>query len=251
MSPVATSLIVFACVFGGALVGILLHSVLPENHLNAETKSIVNLGTGIIGTMAALVLGLLVASAKNAYDTQSNELTDVSSRILLLDRVLAHYGPETNEARGLLRGVVGGTIDRMWPQDNTRRSQLDPTTSGGEVVYDKIQELSPTNETQHSLKTEALSLAVSVAQARSLMFEQRSVSISKPLLIIVVFWLSINFISFGLFAPHNATVIATLFLCGLAVSGAIFLILELYSPFTGIIQISSAPMRNALTHLGH
>jgi hypothetical protein len=229
----------------------LLHSVLPQNHLSAETKGIVNLGAGIIGTMAALVLGLLVASAKNAYDTQSNELTDVSSRILLLDRVLAHYGPETKEAREELRGVVGGTIDRMWPQDHTKRSQLDPTTSGGEIVYDKIQELSPANDSQHSLKTEALSLAVGLAQTRSLMFEQSAVSISKPLLIVVVFWLSINFISFGLFAPHNATVIATLLLCALAVSGAIFLILELYSPFGGMIQISSAPMRNALAHLGH
>jgi fluoride ion exporter CrcB/FEX len=83
MNPIATSMIVFACVFGGALVGMLLHSVLPQNHVSAETKGAVNLGTGIIGTMAALVLGLLVASAKGSYDTQSNELTDVSSRILL------------------------------------------------------------------------------------------------------------------------------------------------------------------------
>src|SRR4051812_48908471 len=110
MSPMATSMIVFACVFGGALAGMLLHSVLPQNHLSTETRSVVNLGTGVIGTMAALVLGLLVASAKGSYDTQSNELTDLSSRILLLDRELAHYGPETKGIREMLRGFVSGTI---------------------------------------------------------------------------------------------------------------------------------------------
>ena len=71
-----------------------------------------------------------------------------------------------------------------------------------------------------------------------------------PFLVVLVFWLTILFISFGLFAPPNATVIATLFVCALSVSGAIFLILELDQPFEGLIRISSAPLRNALAHLG-
>jgi hypothetical protein len=143
--------------------------------------------------------------------------------------------------------VFACVFGRILPQDRTRRSQSDPTTSGSKIVYDKIQELSPGNDSQRSLKTEAISLAVGLAQTRSLMFEQSAVSISRPLLIVVVFWLSINFISLGLFAPHNATLMH----CALAVSGAIFLILELYSPFGGMIQTSSAPLRNALAHLGH
>ena len=114
MSSTIISLIVFACVFGGALLGIFLHAVLPQNHLTNESKDIVKLGMGLVGTMAALVLGLLVASAKGSYDTQSAELTQMSANIALLDRVLAHYGPETKEARALLRGAVVVLLDQLW-----------------------------------------------------------------------------------------------------------------------------------------
>jgi hypothetical protein len=249
MTPVATSLIVFLCVFGGALAGMLLRSRLPEHHLTPESRSIVTLGMGVIGTMAALVLGLLVASAKGAYDKQSEELTDVSANIVLLDRVLSHYGPETKEARGLLRNSVASALDRTWPKERSRSSQSEPKGDPAEV-YEKIQDLSPQSETQRFIKAQALGMVVALGHARWLMMEQQSVSISKPLLTIVVFWLTINFMSLGLFAPRNATVIVTLFLCGLAVAGAIFLILEMYMPFEGLIQISSAPLRNALAQLG-
>ena len=93
-------------------------------------------------------------------------------------------------------------------------------------------------------------MAIDLAKLRWLMFEQGSTSISLPVMVVLVFWLAIVFTSFGLFAPPNLTVIATLFLCALSVSGAIFLILAMYTPFRGVMQISSAPLRNALAHLG-
>jgi hypothetical protein len=227
-----------------------LRAALPENHLSPESKSIVNLGMGVIGTMAALVLGLLVASAKGSYDKLSDELTNVSANIVLLDRALTLYGPETKEARDLLRNSAARALDRTWPKERSRPSQSAPTGEVGDL-YEKIQGLSPQNDNQRFIKSQALTMVVALAQTHWLMMEQRSVSISKPLLTIVVFWLTIDFISFGLFAPRNATVIATLFLCGLAVAGAIFLILEMYMPYEGLIQISSAPLRDALGHLGH
>jgi hypothetical protein len=250
MSPIETSSIMFACTFGGALLGMFLRPLLPENHLSPESKSIVNLGAGIIGTMAALVLGLLVASAKGSYDTQSNELTDMSSKIVLLDRVLAHYGPETKDVRDLLRTAVNRMLTQVWQEEEPQHSQTAPTAAGGEIVYDKLQQLSPKDENQRSLKAQALAMAMTLGQTRWLMFEQRGSSISKPLLIIIIFWFTINFVSFGLFAPRNGTVMATLCLCALAVSGAIFLILEMYEPFTGLIRIPSAPLHNALAQLG-
>jgi hypothetical protein len=70
---------------------------------------------GLIATMSALVLALLTNSAKGSYDTQRNEVTQVAASAILLDRVLAHYGPETKEARDLLKVSVAGMIDRMWP----------------------------------------------------------------------------------------------------------------------------------------
>ena len=247
MNFILIRIIVLACIFGAALFGMFLRRVLPEQHLSADSKDTVRLGTGMIATMAALVLGLLVASAKNFFDAQSDELTKMSANVVLLDRVLAHYGPETKEARDLLHDAVARTLDLIWHQDH---SEMVPTAAGGEVIYDKIQALSPKNDAQRALQAQASSMAIDLGKLRWLMFEQGSTSISLPLLWMLIFWLALVFISFGLFAPTNTTVIATLFLCALSVSGAIFLILEMYTPFEGLMQISSAPLRNALAHLG-
>jgi hypothetical protein len=250
MSALAIAVIVFACVFGGALLGMLLRAALPEHHLSTDSKDVVKLGMGLIATMAALVLGLLIASAKGSYDKQRSELTQMSTNIILLDRVLAHYGPETKEARNLLRHSVVRVLDQMWPEDSSQPAQLDPTAAGAEPVYDKIQALAPQNEAQRSLQTRALSTAIEIAQTRWLMFEQQGSSIPMPFLVVLVFWLTIIFLSFGLLAPPNATVIATLLVCAVSVSGAIFLILQLDRPFEGLIQIPSTPLQTALAHLG-
>ena len=143
MSSIAISLIVFACVFGGALLGILLHAVLPQHHLGNESKDIVKLGMGLVGTMAALVLGLLVASAKGSYDAQSAELTQMSANVAVLDRALALYGPDTKEARAMLRGAVVRILDQMWSKDGSSASPVPPSAAGGEVLYERIQGLSP------------------------------------------------------------------------------------------------------------
>jgi hypothetical protein len=250
MSSITVSLIVFACVFGGALLGLLLHASLPPHHLGNDSKDIVKLGMGLVGTMAALVLGLLVASAKGSYDAQSAELTHMAANIALLDRGLALYGPETKDTRALLRGAVSRILDQMWSKDGTSASAQAPTSAAGEILYEKIQGLSPKNDTQRSLQSQALSIAVDIAKTRWLMYAQQAISVSMPLLVVLVLWLTLIFISFGLFAPANATVVASLFVSALSVSGAIFLILEMYGPYSGLIQISNAPLRAALAQLG-
>jgi Protein of unknown function (DUF4239) len=250
VSPIEVGCIVLACVFGGALLGMAIHTMLPEHHLNAESKDVIKLGMGLIATMSALVLALLTNSAKGSYDTQRSEVTQLSANVILLDRVLAHYGPETKEARDLVKLSAAGMIDRMWPNEPVRTAKSGPITTSGELFFDKIQELTPKNEVQHSLQAQAISLSIGIGQARLLLFEQGGRSIPMPFLVLLIFWVTVIFLSFGLFAPHNATVIATLFLCALSVSGAIFLIMELDRPFGGIIQISSAPLRNAMDNIG-
>jgi hypothetical protein len=198
MSSITISLIVFACVFGGALLGIFLHAVLPEHHLSSESKDIVKLGMGLVGTMAALVLGLLVASAKGSYDAQSAELTQMSANIATLDRVLAHYGTETKDTRDLLRGVVVRSLDGMWSKDRTN-----PASADGEILYDKIQGLSPKNDAQRAFQGQAFSMAISLGQTRWLMYEQGTTSVSMLLVVVLVLWLTVIFISFGLFAPST------------------------------------------------
>src|SRR5271170_8190381 len=170
MSSLGLSFIVLACVFGGAVCGILLNRVLPPNHLSADSKDVVRMGMGLVATMAALVLGLLVSSAKSFYDAQSTELTQMSASVILLDRLLAHYGPETKEARDLLRGTVADSIDRIWPQERTRPSNLAAPSTGTEALLLKIQELSPKDDRQRSLHGQALNIVIGLAQTRWLMY---------------------------------------------------------------------------------
>jgi len=237
---------VFACVFGGGLLGVFLRAALPESHLSADSKASVTLGMGLVGTMTALVLGLLIASAASSFDTQKNELTALSANVVLLDRLLGHYGPETKNIREMLRSNVARTLDEIWPESRTRPAQVKPNAGGAEVLYESILELSPKDEQQRTLKAQAINVALEIGHARELMFEQQGVSISTPLLVVVVFWLTIIFISFGLFAPPNGTAIAFLCLASMAVSGRVMMILELDTPFSGLIHISGEPIRHAL-----
>jgi hypothetical protein len=250
MRQIETTSIVLVCTFCGSLGGILLRGVLPRAHLSSATNDLIKLGMGIVGTMTALVLGLMISSARASFDSKSKELTDMSVNVVLLDRSLAFYGPETAAIRGLVRDGVAAAVDQTWSRSGSRSLQGDPVWSGREVIYDKILALSPKTDGERSLQSQALGLAVDVAKARWLLFDQGSDYISTPELVVVVFWLTILFISFGLNAPSNPTVLTVLFVCSVAVSGAIWLILGMYTPFEGLMQISDAPMRAALLHLG-
>jgi hypothetical protein len=249
MSSVTISLIAFAIVFGGAMVGMAIRSILPPGHFDSDCKDVVKLGMGLVATLAALVLGLLTASAKSSLDTQNTELTEMSSKMVLLDRVLAHYGPDAQQSRIQLRRAIVSTLNLAAPTDQTHASRLEPPADR-EGLYDSVEKLPSTDDEQRFAKSQALSILMSLGQTRWLIMEQRVNAVPVPLLIVLVFWLSIIFTSFGLFAPRNITVVASLLVSALSVSGAIFLILEMYSPYTGIIHVSTAPLREALTHLG-
>ena len=242
--------IVFAMVFGSALLAMFVHDLLPERHLSSDSKDIVKLGIALIATMSALVLGLLVASAKSAFDTRSNQLVEASADIVLLDRALARYGPETEEARSLVQRWTAETLERFWPTQGKGSIAVDPRANPVEALYDKIETLTPQSDQQRSMQSQAMTLAADMARTRLLLFEHLGASIPVPFLVVLVFWLCIIFASFGLFAPRNATVITVLCVCALSVSGAIFLILELDRSFEGLLQVSSAPLRTALAQLG-
>jgi hypothetical protein len=250
LSAVAIGLVVFALVFSSALLAMFVHSKLPEDHLSSDSKDVVKLGVALIATMSALVLSLLISSAKTAFDTRSNQVVQAAADIVMLDRALARFGPETKEARSLLRRDVVETVERFWPENGAKRITLDTGTSPAEAMYDEVEELAPQNEGQRALRSQALSLAVNVGQTRLLMLEHLGSSIPLPFLVILVFWLCIIFASFGLFAPRNTTVIAVLGVCALSVAGAIFLIIELDRSFEGLLQVSGAPLRGALAQLG-
>jgi hypothetical protein len=253
MSSLTVSAIVFACICAGVILGIILRAILSEHHLTAESKDLVKMGMGLIGTLTALVLGLMVASAKNSHDTQRNGLAQMSANVIFLDRTLAHYGPEAKDAREMIRASVADMLQHTWPAENPAAgpTETKAATEGKyEAVFEKIQELNPKNDAQRAAQAQALKIATDIAQQRWLLFAQKGSSIPTPFLVVIVFWLTFILASFSLLAPPKPVVLLTLLFCALAVSSAVFLILELDRPFEGMIQISSAPLRNALEQLG-
>ena len=251
MSSIAISGVVFACLFVAALMAMLVKRALPEHHLNADSKDVVKMGMGFIATLAALVLGLLIATAKGTYDAQSTTVKEFSANIIMLDRVLNQYGPETKKARELLHSAAQATLERIWPE-GAGAANLTPGESRAalESLYDNIAQLVPQSDGQRALKARALDLLAEQVRARLRMFAQQDSSLPLPFLVVLVFWLVILFAGYGLLAPPNATVIAVLVVCELSISGAIFLMLELATPFAGIMRLSSGPLRDAIHLIG-
>jgi hypothetical protein len=244
MNAVATSLAVFVCVFGGALLGMALRGALPEHHRSAESKDLIRSTMGLIGTMSALVLGLLVASAKGNYDSKRDELTAASANILLLDRILGEFGPEAAPARALLKTTSAAAVDEIWGTSARSKVRFDQ-------VYRSIGDLPPKTDSQRILQSQAFSILFELGRSRWLIFARSGSSISMPLLVIVVFWLTINFVSFGLFASRNTTILVALFVGAVSVAGAVYIILEMDSPFQGLLQIPRGPMQAVIEQLGH
>jgi hypothetical protein len=249
---VALSCVIFAVILCGIFGGALLRNVLPRHHLTGDAKDVVRLGTGLIATIGALVLGLLIASAKSSFDTQIGHVKQLTANLILLDRLLAQYGPEAVAAREQLRRSVDPVVTQIWGEKSSGAAPAAPfePNATGEAAFLKIQELSPRNETLRSFQARAIQVSTSLAQTRFLLFAQGDNPIPGPFVAILTFWLTIIFGSFSLFARPNAMIIGSLVIFALSAVCAIFLILELSQPFSGLMRISSTILRSALGPLG-
>ena len=251
MSPVAIGAVVFACTFGGALAGMILSSLLPEHHLADKSKDTVKVAIGLIATMTALILGLVTASAKSSFDSVDAAVRQGAANVLTLDRVLARYGPGAAQVREALKVAMAHRIDAILPQGESRPARFDPWAVAGsaEQLVSRIRALAPENDDQRWLQSRALSLAESILEARFQVLGALAPSVPLPFLGVLLFWLTITFASYGLFAARNATVICTLAVCALSVAAAVFLIMEMDGPFDGLIRVSVNPLKYALDHL--
>lgn len=231
-----------------------LRTFLPERHLGEESRNIViSLGIGLVGAMAGLVLALLITAAQNNFLNKRSDLINTSSKIVYLDEILADYGPETNEARALLRRSVISIIDKYWPSDVSRHIGLEPDMTNTKVLYNEIRSLVPRSDDQRSLRDKALTTTIELAQMRDLLIVEEGRSIPGAFLIVLVllvFWLTSIFFSLGIYAPPNTTLIAVLALFALLVTIAFFLIIDLNLPFEGVLRIPSTPLTEALNHIG-
>lgn len=254
MNSLVIAGVVFGCALGAALMAMVVSRRLPGHHLSSESKDVVKLGLGVIATLTALVLGLLVASSKGTYDAQDAAVKQLATSVSVLDRALAHYGPETQELREMLRQMVALAIERLWPEDGPRKGDLTPgsgpTREAGDVFYDKLSELQPKTDAQRALKGRSMDLTIEMAQTRYRMHAQKDSSVPVAFLVVLVLWLMTLFAGYGLLAPRNLTVITVLMVCALSIAAAVFLVLELGRPFAGVIQVSSAPLQEALSRVG-
>ncbi|MFO1398090.1 MAG: hypothetical protein U1F48_13590 [Burkholderiales bacterium] len=243
--------VVCACVIGGALLGLGLRAVLPEHHIGEPSRQIVNVAIGLIATLSALVLGLLVASAKSSFDARNDEVKTSAAKLILLDRTLRQYGPETAPLREVVRKLTQRRIDHAWGNADAGGILTTPAdVTSAEQVRTRLFALAPANDAQRWQLARALAITAEIEQARWLAIEENRSSIPRPFLVVLVSWLTAIFASLGLFAPRNATVYAVLFVCALSVSTAIFLILEMDQPYEGLLRISSAPLVNAVAEMG-
>lgn len=248
MSPIVIGFIAFLCVFGAALAGMALRLRLPDHHLATESREAIKLATAIIGTLSALALGLLIASAKRSFDDAGLERRTSAARILLLDRVLAHYGPEAQPLRLALRKVVEARLSAE--HDDVARDV--PLAEGFDVesIQDALRTLSPQTEAQRLLHARAIQVSGDIAEARWLRTETEVGGFPMPFLAVLILWFTLLFASFGLLAPGNGTVVLTLLACALSVSVALVLIIDMDHPYLGFIRVSDEPFRMALGRLG-
>jgi hypothetical protein len=251
MSAIAIAAIAFASIAGFTLLGMLLRPIMPDRYLNAESKEVVGLGTALIATMSAVLLGLLISATRTSYEEKRTQVIHMTADLIELDLLLKDYGPEARPARQAMRDTVPLMIDSIWRDGAGRlRSEANAAPdAGAEAVLYELQTLAPHDEAQRAHRDRALQVGLDLAKIQLLLFAQPANAISTPFITVLVLWLSFLFGTFTLYARPNPLIVVVLLACALAASSAIFLILDLDRPFAGLLQIPSAPFRSALPPL--
>jgi len=240
MESIYTAILVFGALVAAIFLGMLLRRVIPQQHLTSDSKDTVKVAVGLVATMAALLLGLLVSSAKGTYDTARGQVITMRAKIAFTDRVLEAYGPESEDVRGKLDVLAQEWSHQLWPEPGVKAKG--PDIHAADAAYAALQQLAPKDDKQRALKAEALGAVVQLAELRTVLRAQALSSISIPLLIVVVGWLAVIFMSFSLLGPSNTTVTVALIVAALSVTAAIFLMMELDHPFDGLIRIPPDPL---------
>ena len=233
---------------GGALIGIYLNRALPPEHVKSETRQAVNIAIGLISTLAALVLGLMVASAKSSFDARAEDIREIAARIIILDQTLRDYGQSATDAREQLKNAIEARLQRLWAEES-QTSGAPRLTEMESVFRGRLLTLAPANDAQKWLQAHALSVADDLEQTRWLILERSRKTIPTILLVVLVFWLVVIFVTLGLFSPRIGTAYTIIFICALSVATAIFLVLELDQPFEGVLKVSDLPVRSALAEI--
>jgi hypothetical protein len=252
MMPLTIAAVAFAFAFAASMAGMQCQRAIPEHHRAGDSKDAAKLVLALIVTLTALVLGLLVTTAKRGYMAQEQEIKQLTANVILLDRILVNYGPAADDARAVLRSAIPLVAERIWHESGSSGAhghQLLTPEAPAEMLYGSIDALSPKTATEKALKARAFAVVADIGRTRFLLFEQSGSNVAVPFMVIIIVWVSVIFWGFGLLAPRNGTLVALLLICSMSVALAIFLILELDTPFQGLLKLPSAPLLNALAPL--
>jgi hypothetical protein len=245
----ATGALILSTILAGAGIGMLLGRRLPIDHLGDPSKSIITAATAVVGTASALVLGLLISSANGAFSQRSGEVGRIAVDIIRVDSLLLNYGAEADGARQSLAHFSEIEFEDLFPQGSGKTVKVDDPEAVHllDQIRNLLYGLQPGDDIRHRIKERVLEVLYDMADTRWLLAIQQNISpIPLAFLILLVFWLTILFGTFGLFAPRNATVVAALAVSALAVSAGIELVIDMTDPFSGFVRISSVPMHQAL-----
>lgn len=250
MNAITTTLLALTCMLAGVFIGSVLRKTSPENHRVGESRDAIRSGLAVIGTLAALVLGLMVSSASRNFETLNGGLTENAASYIDLDRILAQYGAGSGPSRDLLKQAVAAEIDHIWPKGGTEVPSMSYSVEF-EAVAGSLRELRPESESQKILKPRAMQVMGEALKQRWLVVAHAHTSVPTAFVVIVVFWFAVLFAVFTLLAPSNATANSFMVFCTVAVAGGVFLVLDMSQPFDGLIRISREPMETALGLMGH
>lgn len=245
MSAVAIVLIAFALILLSTGLGLLLRHQLPERHLSGDSKEVIKLATALVGTMSALVIALLFASTRASYEATGSQISQLTANVIELDRILKGLGDEGVALRKVLRDDVKTLADSIWQSEagNSTKAIAEEVS-----VVGKLRQL-VTQDPRGVWQARALAVSDALAQIQLAIQSHPPDSMSKPFVFLLVLWLCFIFATFAMSSAPNMTLLCVLFFCALSAASAIYLILELGQPFEGLMQVPSAPLRNALPPL--
>lgn len=240
-----------AAMFGGALVGLFTARALPRHHLSDDSANVVKLAAAVVASLTSLVLALMLSSANSSFSVNAGIIKKLGADLIQLDHMLRAYGPEANQARADLRAYATRKNEELFPASGAASTTPRQTADLLDALLDSTLSLSLTDRRHTALAAQALSITNSIYAERWLLWENPGTTVPVQFLFVLIFWLFLIFVSFGLFAPVNLTVIVSFFLSALAVAAAVLLILELGDPVHhGWIRVSGEPLSRAVLEIG-
>jgi len=249
MDEIFVGVAIFVCLAGASLACLAVYPRLPEHHRQDDTSAVVRLAANLFVVMSSLVLGLMINSARNTFESIDRNVHTFSTDLILLDRTLRLYGPEAGSARELLTAYVQRVVDTSANDGSTTVVPNKLSELLLNQVGDRLEALTPADAKRSAVQQSAMQQLQKVIEMRWVLAEQSEGVLPTPLICLLVAWLTLIFASFGFRAPRNATIIGTVLVSAALVAAAVYLIVDMDTPFTGPIQISPAPLQRALAEL--